>query len=148
MGAMKRHTLGLDATQRLAAVPLFDGLSEAQHRMIGRLLDGIEADAGETIVAEDERTYQFVIIERGSAEVRRHGAPVTALGPGDYFGEIAILSGGKPRTATVIATSPLQALVLTAQKLNQICDAVPLVGERLKRTAEERLARDAGAVQG
>lgn len=143
---MKRHTLGLDATERLAAVPLFDGLTGAQHRMIARLVDGVEADAGETIVAQDTHTYQFVIIERGTAEMRHDGEPVSELGAGDYFGEIAILSGGQPRSATVNATTPLRALVLTAQKFNQVCEAVPLVGERIARTAQERLARDASAV--
>jgi CRP/FNR family transcriptional regulator, cyclic AMP receptor protein len=143
---VKRHTLGLDAGQRLAAIPLFDGLTGAQHRMISRLLDGVEADAGETIVVQDTHTYQFVIIEQGTAEVRHDGAAVTVLGPGDFFGEIAILSGGQPRTATVIASSPLTAFVLTAQKFNQVCEAIPEVKERLTRTAQERLDRDAGVV--
>lgn len=145
---MKRHTLGLDATERLAAVPLFDGLSVAQQRMIARLVDGVEAEAGETIVAQDTHSYQFVIIEDGTAEVRHDGASVSVLGAGDFFGEIAILGGGRPRTATVIASTPLRALVLTAQKFNQVCEAVPLVGERIARTAQERLARDAGAAAG
>jgi CRP-like cAMP-binding protein len=113
--------------------------------MLGRLVDELTAEAGETIVAEGEHGYEFTIIEQGEADVLQDGQRIRLLGPGDFFGELAILEDGTPRTASVLATSPLRGLVFTAHFLREIRERVPLVGERLDRVARERLERDANA---
>lgn len=140
---MRHYTVGVDGIERLAAIPLFEGLSVAELRMVARLVDGTEAEAGEVVVEQSTRSYQFVIIEEGEAEVLRNGARVRMLGPGEFFGELAILSGGTVRSASVIATTPLRALVFSAHFLHEMCERIPVVRERIDREAEERLARDA-----
>jgi CRP-like cAMP-binding protein len=113
--------------------------------MVARLVDGVEADAGETIVEQSTRTYQFVIIEEGEAEVLRDGVRVAMLGPGEFFGELAILAGGSVRSASVIATTPMRALTFSSHFLHQIRERIPQVRERIDREAQERLARNASA---
>jgi CRP-like cAMP-binding protein len=144
-GPVQRHSIGRDGSERLRAIPLFEGLSAAQLRMLAEVADGVEAEAGESIMVQSTRSYQFVIIEEGEAEVLQNGARIRMLGPGNFFGELSILKGGTPRTASVIATTPLRALVLSSTFLHQIRERVPLVGERIDREAYERLARDANA---
>lgn len=142
---MRRYTLGLDVSQRLGELPLFQGLSVAQLQMIARELDGAEAEAGEALVSQGTRTYQYVIIDEGEAEVFQDGVRIASLGPGDFFGELALLDGGTLRTASVVAKTQLRALVLTAHSLHQIREHLPLVAERIDEKAEERRARDAEA---
>ncbi len=140
---MRRYTLGLEASERLKAMPLFQGLSFPQLQMIARLLDGAEAEAGEEVMTQGTHSFQYMIIEEGAADVFQDGARISALGPGDFFGELALLGGGTPRTASVVATTPLRALVLTSHSLHQIREHMPVVAERIDIKAQERLARDA-----
>lgn len=112
---MRHYTVGADGAERLAPIPLFEGLSTAEMRMVARLGDGVEAETGEVILEQSSHSYQLVIIEDGQAEVLRDGARVAVLGPGDFFGELAILGGGAPRNASVTATTPLRALTLSSQ---------------------------------
>ena len=140
-GEMRHYTVGADGGERLAAIPLFEGLSTAEMRMVARLVDGVEAQAGEVIVEQSTHSYQLVVIEDGQAEVLRDGVRVAVLGPGDFFGEMAILGGGAPRNASVTATTPLRALTLSSHYLHQIRERIPLVRERVDRVAQERLAK-------
>jgi CRP/FNR family transcriptional regulator, cyclic AMP receptor protein len=143
---VRHYTVGADGVERLEAIPLFAGLSVAELRMVARLVDGVEADAGETIVEQSTHSYQFVIIEEGEAEVLRDGVRVALLGPGEFFGELAILAGGSVRTASVIARTPMRALAFSAHYLHQIREGIPQVRERIDREALERLARNASVV--
>ena len=142
---MKRRSIGPDGGERLGEIPLFEGVSLGQRRALGRLVDAVEVEAGEAIMVEGSRGYEFMMIEEGEAEVLQNGERIRLLGPGEFFGELAILDDGTPRTATVIARTPLRGLAFTAHFLRELHDRVPLVGERLDREARERLARDSRA---
>jgi CRP-like cAMP-binding protein len=124
-------------------VPLFEGLSEGQCRMLGRIARGFDAQSGETIVAQDEHGYEFAVIEEGEADVFRNGKSIRTLGPGDFFGELAILADGIPRTASVIAKSNVRGFTLSSHFVHEINEKVPLVGERIEREAKARQERDA-----
>jgi CRP-like cAMP-binding protein len=110
--------------------------------MLGELVAEFEAEAGETIIVEDEHGYEFMMIEEGEAQVVHHDQLIGELGPGDFFGELAILGHGIPRTATVIAKSNIRGLVFNSHFVYQIQERVPLVGERIEREARERRERD------
>ncbi len=116
-----------------------------QLRMLGRLVDQVDAKVGETLMAQGSQGYEFMMIEQGEAEVLQDGQRIRLMGPGEFFGELAILDDGTPRTAAVIATSDLRGLAFTARFLRDIHDRVPPVGERLEREAKERRDRDANA---
>jgi CRP-like cAMP-binding protein len=142
---LQSHLIGRDGADRLARLPLFAGVLAAQLHMLAELVSEFEAEAGETIMLEHEHGYDFLIIEEGEAEVVQNGRRIRELGPGDFFGELAILGHGDPRTATVIAKGNLRGLALDSHFLYQIQERVPLVGERIEREARERRKRDAAA---
>jgi CRP-like cAMP-binding protein len=139
---VQRYLIGPDGAERLARVPLFEGLSEGQRRMLSRIVHGFDAQSGETIIAQDERGYEFTVIEEGEAEVIQNGRPIRTLGPGDIFGELAILADGIPRTASVVAKSNIRGITLSSHFVHDIKTKVPLVGERIEAQARERLEHD------
>jgi CRP/FNR family transcriptional regulator, cyclic AMP receptor protein len=137
---VQRKTMGSDGASRLEKIGLFANLSTGQRRMLARLVDEVTAAAGETIMREGDFGYELLMIEDGTAEVLRDGSRINALGPGDFFGELAVLSDGGVRTATVVATSPLCAIGLTAHFMREVRERMPTVGEQIDRAAAERSA--------
>jgi CRP/FNR family cyclic AMP-dependent transcriptional regulator len=141
---MQRSTIGSDGAGRLEKVDLFAELSTGQRRMLARIMDEVTAAAGEAIMSEGEPGYEALVIEEGTANVLQDGTPINTIGPGDVFGELAVLGDGAPRTASVVASSSLRAIVLTAHFMREVHDRMPTVGEHIERIAAERRDRDAG----
>ena len=96
----------------LANVPLFAGCSQRELQTIGRVVRDIPHKAGTVIAREGDPGVGLFVIVEGVAEVSIGGRKKATLGPGDFFGEIALLDGG-PRTATVTAKTDVQLLGLT-----------------------------------
>ena len=80
----------------------------------------------------------------GSAEVRRKGRRVNVLGPGDFLGEIALVSD-RPRTPTVTTTSPAQLLVLTGRDFRTLLREVPAIQAKVLAAIAARLPGDQAA---
>jgi CRP/FNR family cyclic AMP-dependent transcriptional regulator len=98
--------------ERLWAVPLFSGCSKRELQTIARAVKDIDHPAGTVIAREGEPGIGLFVIEEGDADVTIGGRKKASLGPGDFFGEIALLDGG-PRTATVTAKTDVKLLGLT-----------------------------------
>ncbi len=139
---MQRKTIGSAGATRLEKIALFEGLSTAQLRMLARMLDEVTAAPGETIMRQGDLGYEVLILEEGTADVLQDGSLINEMGPGALFGELAVLEVGGQRTATVVATSPLRAIELTAHFMREVRERMPTVGEHIDRTAAERRARD------
>jgi CRP-like cAMP-binding protein len=139
---MQRKAIGSDGASRLAKLKLFAGLSAGRREMLARLLDEVIAEPGETVMREDEPGYEVLILEEGTADVLQRGSRVNVLGSGDILGELAVLATGAARTATVVATSPLRAIVLTSHSVRAVRERMPSVAEQIDRAAAEHLARD------
>ena len=101
-----------DVVQRLAKVPLFSDCSQRDLQTIARVVREIPHTAGTVIAREGEPGVGLFIILDGTAEVSIGGRKKATLGPGEFFGEIALLDGG-PRTATVLAKTDVRLLGLT-----------------------------------
>ena len=97
----------------LTNVTLFAGLEEKEAKTLASLFKEREFSPGEEMAEEGKHGIGFFVIESGSAKVTVHGEERTTLGPGSYFGEIALIDDG-PRTATVTADTDVKAHVLIA----------------------------------
>jgi CRP/FNR family cyclic AMP-dependent transcriptional regulator len=100
----------LDAV--IAAVPLFESLSRRHLKKIAGLTSTVEFAAGDTVIQEGEPGDSFFVAVSGQAKVVSGGKTVHRLIPGDHFGEISLLDG-RPRSASVVAETPLSLLRLT-----------------------------------
>ena len=101
------------STDVLHRVPLFSGLKEKQLKGIAQAMAERSFSAGEEITTEGEISVGFYVIEDGHANVTMNGEDVGKLGPGDHFGEIALIAE-TPRAATVIAATELRCYGMTS----------------------------------
>ncbi len=127
----------MDVT-RVARLAPFKDLTPAQQSMLARMLDELTAPAGATLVTEGDYGYEFMIIEDGTVDVFRGGERIDEMGPGDFFGELAVLGDGARRNATIVATSPVRMLTLTSHYMREVRDRMPAVGEQIDRVIAER----------
>ena len=93
-------------TARLREIPLFAGFSEPELAAIAGVAGELEAPAGTVLTAEGDFGHSFFAVEEGRADVLRGDQRIAGLGPGDVFGEIALLASGR-RTASVVAVTPI-----------------------------------------
>ncbi len=102
-----------ESLERLGSVRLFDGLSRADIRILYEITKIVQHDEGHTIISEGDQGAGFQLILEGEARVARGGRTVARLGPGEFYGEMALIDQGA-RTATVIAVTPLTVLAIAA----------------------------------
>ena len=120
-------------------VPLFARCSRAELKEIALLADEIDLHEGKEMTREGAPGREFFVLLDGTADVKKNRRRVNTLGPGDFFGEIALVSR-EPRTATVIATSPVRALVITDRSFRRLLDDAPQVQTKVMEAMAERLA--------
>jgi voltage-gated potassium channel len=125
---------------RLRAVPLFRDLSDDQLHVVAHLAQQRDVSEGTTLAGEGSHGYFFFVIEDGSAEISQNGTRLGRLGPGDFFGEIAVLERSGRRTATVVAASDMRVLAFFGADFHTIEALAPGVGERVRQAIEKRLA--------
>ncbi len=126
----------------IKAVPLFSTCTKKEVGLVASAADRFSLAAGQDLIREGTHGSDFFIILSGSADVRKGGALLTTLGPGDFCGEIASLDG-VPRTATVTATSAIDALVLRSSGLSALRDRLPNLNHSVLDAMSARLASDA-----
>jgi CRP/FNR family transcriptional regulator, cyclic AMP receptor protein len=125
----------------IKGVPLFSHCSKKELGMVAQIADEIDLPEGKTLMREGDRGREFFVLVEGNAEVRKQGSKVNALGKGDFFGEIALVSH-KPRTATVTTTSPSRALVVTEQSFRSLLDGAPDVQRKILLALADRVVED------
>lgn len=125
--------------ETLHAVPLFSGLS--RHDLMGvlRSTSGVGYERGAELVKEGETGKGFFIMTKGTGAVSVGGVQVDTLGPGSYFGEMAVLDGG-PRTATITATGQVFVLHLPSATLTRMIDKQPTIARQIDDELTRRLA--------
>jgi CRP-like cAMP-binding protein len=121
----------------LEQVPLFASLPRNDLQRLSQLADEVDVGTGKELVHEGAFAYEFFAIEDGTAEVTREGRHVADLGPGDFFGEIGSLERGA-RNATVTATSPLTAIVMSAGDFRRMSKELPQVAAAIEAAVKER----------
>jgi len=122
----------------LQKVPLFSQCSKKDLNEIAKLTTDMTFPEGTVIMKEGSLASAFVIILSGTATVRRKGRKLKTLGPGEFFGELAVLLK-RPRLATVTADESLNALVVDRRQLSQLLDDVPGLAKKMLYSTAERL---------
>ena len=124
----------------LDGVPLLASMSASQRSQLASQLIERNLVAGETAVVEGRDGVGFFFITAGRAGVVVQGEQKRTLGPGDYFGEIAMLSEGHARSASVVAETDLEYFGMTAWQFTSFLQANPAIKQMITATMAERLA--------
>ncbi|MBA3842832.1 MAG: cyclic nucleotide-binding domain-containing protein [Actinobacteria bacterium] len=130
---------------RLSGFSVFAGLDPSELEAIAAVASEAEAEPGHVLATEGDFAHAMYAIEEGTADVALAGAVVRTLGPGEVFGEIAILSSGR-RTATVTATTSMRLITLFKRDVWTLEQRSPAVADRLRALIAER--RDPAATRG
>jgi CRP-like cAMP-binding protein len=127
----------------LRRLELFAGCRNAELERIGSLLTQVNLPAGAVVLQQDRHDLQFLVIAEGTARVVRETADgvdeLALVGPGEVVGELALLDR-VPRTASVVAVTPIVAYVATAAEFSGLLDASPTVRAHIERVAAARRA--------
>jgi CRP-like cAMP-binding protein len=124
--------------EQLASVPLFGSLTHDQREELAKWFDAREAGEGVRLTGEGAPGYSFFVLTEGTASVTFEGESVAALGPGDFFGEMAIIGGGR-RKATVTASSPAKLLVMFGTEFRRLEATHPDLASVIEGTMAKRL---------
>ena len=125
---------------RLKKLPLFSDLSDKEREQIAKWADEVEVQPGKHLIDQGQFGYEFFVIEEGKAEVKRGDEVIAQLGPGDFFGEMALLEADR-RNASVIASEPMRTIVMTRQQFISMEEAMPSVAAQVRQAIEARRAR-------
>jgi CRP/FNR family cyclic AMP-dependent transcriptional regulator len=133
--AGKDHKLEL-----IRGVPLFEHCGGRDLEKIGQLADEVDVPAGKVLIHEGATAREFFAVIDGSMRVEINGKQINTLGPGDFFGEIALVDGG-PRTATVVAEEPSRLLVLGHREFHTLLEQNPGIQLQVLTALAKRVRR-------
>jgi CRP-like cAMP-binding protein len=123
---------------RLAAIPLFADLNEDDLASISASAIEVEANEGEALATQGDLGHALFAIESGTVEVTANGERLATLGPGDVFGEMAVVASGI-RMATVVATSPVRLIAMLKRDVWALEQSSPETAARLRELLASRL---------
>ena len=128
----------------LRDVPLFEGLDDAERTELAPWFEARTIGAGTRLCGEGTVGYSFFVLVDGAADVLTGNERVRQLGPGDFFGEVAILGDGR-RSATVTTTAPSKVLTMFGTDFRRLQSAQPAIADSIVETMKTRLAADGSA---
>ena len=126
--------------KRLDAIPLFRDLPRRDLKKIARWADEVELKAGYHLLEQGRFPHEFFVIAEGEVEIHKDGDLLTTLGSGDFLGEIAILEHDR-RTASVVAKTPVTAIVMGSREFEVMSREMPAVTRRVHEAIRERMGR-------
>lgn len=124
--------------QHLASVPLFSACSRKELQKIAKASDELHVEAGRVLVEQGATGRECYVIVEGTAAVKRSNRKIAEVGPGDCIGELSLLDHG-PRTATVVAETPMDILVLGSRQFAGVIDDVPTMARKLLASLASRV---------
>ncbi len=127
-----------DKLQLIADVPMFSACTKQEIKRIASLANRVEVPAGQPLTKEGDRSKEFFIIAEGDAKVTVRGQQVATLGPGEFFGETALLDPG-PRTATVTADTPMVVYKVEGEDFRSLLIDVPFIARNILRGIARRM---------
>jgi CRP-like cAMP-binding protein len=124
---------------RLPAFPLFSSLAKRERRRIAPLMEELEVEPGHELAREGDIGRELFLIEDGTAAVTQGGEFLRELGPGDFFGEIALHDDERRRTSTVVANTPMRLAVIQGHDLRFVERELPSVAEQIRAAIDVRV---------
>jgi CRP/FNR family cyclic AMP-dependent transcriptional regulator len=124
--------------ERLAQVQLFSSCSKRDLSRIAALSNDVEAPAGKVLMRQGDPGREAFVILEGSAKATVRGRKSKKLGPGECFGEMALLHSA-PRSATVTAETDMRLVVLSSREFSTLIEDVPSVARKVLAAVAERL---------
>lgn len=118
--------------------PLFANCSKRELQEIAHIADEIDLREGKEMTRQGAPGREFFVLLEGEADVSRDGEIINKLGPGDFFGEIALVED-TPRTATVTATTPVRVLVITDRSFKRLLEKQPEIQRKVLVALVERV---------
>jgi len=122
----------------LARVPAFQRLSQRDLAAVDRLSTEVEVPAGKMLAERGERGHEFMLILEGTARVDLSRGRRVRLGPGDFFGEMSLIDG-EPRSADVVAESPMRLLAISHRDFWSLLYEVPQISRKIMSALSQRL---------
>ena len=123
----------------LGRVPLFADCTKRELNEIGTIADELDLPAGRTLIKEGQRGREFFALVEGEVDVHKGSRKLRALGAGEFFGEIALVSN-VPRTSTVTSTTPVRVLVVTDRAFQKLLRDSPSIQRKVLEALAKRLA--------
>jgi len=123
---------------RLAGIAIFSGLSKGDLQKLAGWTDELSVPAGYELAREGEFAHEFFVIQDGTATVLQGGTELAQLVPGDFFGEIGLLETER-RTASVVASTPMELIVMFGREFKQMEKEMPSVADRVRSAIRARL---------
>jgi CRP-like cAMP-binding protein len=128
-----------DKADALRRAPLFENLSRGDLVELAKRTEDVEVEEGKVLAREGDLGSEFFVVVDGEVAVTKEGRELRRLGPGDFFGEIALIWDSPRRTATVTASTPLRFFVLTRQAFRSLIDHHPDIERNVQEALEERV---------
>jgi CRP-like cAMP-binding protein len=128
-----------DKATALGRAPLFRNLSRAELVQLAMATEDLEVEGGKVLAREGDIGQEFFVIVDGEVSVTTEGQEINRLGPGDFFGEIALIWDSPRRTATVTAATPVRFFVLTRQAFRGLIDHHPDIEAKVLEELEQRV---------
>jgi CRP/FNR family transcriptional regulator, cyclic AMP receptor protein len=139
---MARTTTG--TADALAGVPLFQVLSKRELGAVAAVAKELDFEAGAHLIDEGSGAGRLFVIREGTATITVRGSVVKTLGPGDVIGEIALIDG-QPRSATVVADTPVRTLSIASFNFRPLLRDHPALTEKLLLEMCRRLREAQGS---
>ena len=124
--------------QHLAQVPLFAECDDRELEIIASLGTELKVSEGRVLTREGDQAHEAFLALDGKATVVKGGQQIAEFGPGDFFGEMALLAH-RPRTATVTATSDMTLLVFHVSEFNRLMHDTPTIAVKILTATAQRL---------
>jgi CRP-like cAMP-binding protein len=133
---MLRKDAKMEAIKR---VPLFANCSKRELARVASIADELALPEGKELIREGDRGREFFVLLDGTVEARQGNRKLRTMNAGDSFGEIALIAR-TPRTATVVAKTPVRVLVVTDRAFSALLEEAPQIQLKVLQSLAERLA--------